>query len=95
MTISDLQQKQYLWLASVGWADKTTPLEDLALIAGEIGEAANECRGKTPTEQFGAELADIVLRVAGLAQKVGIDLEQEILTKMEINNVRGTRGRLK
>jgi len=95
MKINELARKQHDWLVSVGWVGKTTPLEDIALIASEIGEAANECRGEKPTEKFGSELADIILRTLGLAEKEGIDMEAEISAKMAINEARGTRGRLK
>lgn len=78
----------------MGWHNKTT-LESIALIASEVGEATNECRGETPTEKFGAELADIILRTVDLAQSEGIDIEYEVLAKMQVNNERGTRGRIK
>jgi len=95
MQINETAIKQHAWLAEVGWLGKTTPLEDLALICSEIGEAANECRGEKPTSALGSELADIVLRTMGLAVKEGIDLEAEIAAKMKINFARGTRGRIK
>lgn len=94
MRINDLAEKQHAWLVKMGWTN-TTPLEDCALIASEIGEAVNECRGKKPTAEFGTELADIILRTVGVARKNGIDIEAAILQKMEINFARGTRGRLK
>lgn len=83
---------QFDWVESVGWHNKTV-LEALALIASEVGEAVNECRGDKPSEHFGEELADIVLRVADLAEWQGIDLQKKILDKMAINAMRGTRGR--
>jgi NTP pyrophosphatase (non-canonical NTP hydrolase) len=95
MHVNDIAKKQFAWLESVGWASGTTPLEDVALIASEIGEAANECRGVEPTENFPIELADIILRTLGLAEKLGIDMEAAIATKMAINKARGNRGRLK
>jgi NTP pyrophosphatase (non-canonical NTP hydrolase) len=94
-TISSLTAKQFNWLNSVGWVGKTTPLEDLMLVVSECGEAANECRGETLTPNFETELADIVLRVMGIAAKNDIDLEKAILAKMEVNRNRGTRGRIK
>lgn len=78
----------------MNWNNKT-PLEELALIAGEIGEATNELRGIKPTERLGSELADIVLRTMCLAENLNIDLEDEILRKMEINQQRGNKGRVK
>lgn len=87
-----IQIRHYGWVERMGWHNKTV-LEALALIASEVGEAVNECRGEKPTSLFGEELADIILRVADLAEWQGIDLEKEIEAKMEINEDRGTRGR--
>jgi NTP pyrophosphatase (non-canonical NTP hydrolase) len=91
-TINELCARQYDWVERMGWHNKTV-LEALALIASEVGEAVNECRGEAPTEAFGEELADILLRTFDLAQWQGIDLEAAILRKMAINEQRGTRGR--
>lgn len=92
MDIKTLCAKQYDWVERMGWHNKTV-LEALALIASEVGEAVNECRGEGPTDHFGEELADIILRIADLAQWQNIDLQDEILKKMAINEQRGTRGR--
>jgi len=92
MTINELAEKQFEWVERMGWHNKTT-LEALALIASEIGEAINECRGETPTAEFGSELADIILRTVDLAHWQGIDIADEIHKKMLLNADRGTRGR--
>jgi NTP pyrophosphatase (non-canonical NTP hydrolase) len=92
MNINELAAKQYDWVERMGWHNKTV-LEALALIASEVGEAVNECRGEAPTPEFGSELVDIILRVVDLAQWQQIDLESEIAKKMAINEQRGTRGR--
>lgn len=154
---NEIAQKQFLWVESVNWHNKTV-LESLALIASELGEAADECFGDIPSKNFGVELADNILRIADLAavekidlnhyiskasvswrsksiledyaellvdmakwinaarkspleesfslsmgivvkrivemaDKYGVDLENEIANKMEINRLRGTRGR--
>jgi len=73
----------------------STPLEKLALITSEVGEAVNECRGEKPTELLGSELADIILRVLGLAGSLNIDMETEIANKMKINVERGAEYRIK
>lgn len=39
-------------------------------------------------EDFGLELADIAIYLLGIAEIIGVDLEQEILKKMEINEQR-------
>lgn len=92
MEINELAAKQYDWVERMGWHNKTV-LEALALIASEVGEAVNECRGDKPSSEFGTELADIILRVVDLAHWQGIDLSATIKNKMRINEDRGTRGR--
>lgn len=92
MNINEIAEKQFDWVERMGWHNKT-PLESLALIASEVGEAVNECRGDMPSPEFGTELADIILRVADLAHWHGIDLAATIANKMAINEERGTRGR--
>lgn len=92
MTLKELAKRQYAWVESCGWHNKTV-LEALALIASEVGEAVNECRGEKPTKEFGFELADIILRVIDLAESEGIDIEEKVLAKMAVNANRGTRGR--
>ncbi|WP_077287730.1 MazG nucleotide pyrophosphohydrolase domain-containing protein [Cognaticolwellia aestuarii] len=94
MNINQLAKQNYDWVERMGWHNKTT-LEALALVASEVGEAINECRGESPTDNFAEELADIVLRVLDIAHWQGIDIEQELLNKMKKNEQRGTRGRLK
>jgi NTP pyrophosphatase (non-canonical NTP hydrolase) len=91
-SVSELCQKQYAWVERMGWHNKTV-LEALALIASEVGEAVNECRGEVPTENFKTELADICLRTFDLAEWQGIDLLAAIQSKMELNELNGTRGR--
>ena len=92
MDINELAAKHYDWVERMGWHNKTV-LEALALIASEVGEAVNECRGDTPTPEFATELADIILRVVDLAHLQGINLAEVIAAKMAINEQRGTRGR--
>lgn len=93
--INRISDRHHEWLKEMGWVGVTTPLEQLALIAGEIGEAVNECRGEEPTDKLGSELADIILRVLGFAKNLEIDMDFEIRNKMTKNRERGNRGRLK
>ena len=92
LSINSIAARQYEWVERMGWHNKTV-LEALALIASEVGEAVNECRGDTPTSEFGVELADIILRVADLAHWQGINLAEAIAAKMAVNEGCGTRGR--
>ena len=94
MNINELAKQNYDWVERMGWHNKTT-LEALALVASEVGEAINECRGEKPTPEFAEELADIVLRVLDIAHWQGIDIEKELQAKMLKNEQRGTRGRVK
>jgi NTP pyrophosphatase (non-canonical NTP hydrolase) len=57
------------------------------LITGEVAEA-HEALRINDRSNFAEELADIVIRVADLAGGLGIDLEREIIAKMEINKTR-------
>ena len=82
------------WVESVGWHNKTT-LEYLALIASEVGEAINECRGPLHTPYLEEELADILIRVLDLAEELNMDMEYSISTKMMKNKLTGNKGRLK
>jgi NTP pyrophosphatase (non-canonical NTP hydrolase) len=94
MKINEIAEKNYLWVEKMGWHNKT-PLEALALVASEVGEAINECRNEKPSEEFSEELADIILRVLDLAHWQGLDIEKAIELKMAKNEMRGNRGRLK
>lgn len=82
------------WAKSVGWGNHST-LEDLALLASEVGECVNECRGEYPSADFPTELADVILRALGIARKHGIDMDATILAVMRRNATRGNRGRIK
>ena len=92
VALNELAEMQFDWVERMGWHNKTV-LEALALIASEVGEAVNECRGEKPTAELGEELADIILRTIDLAQWQGIDIELEVLCKMAKNEKNGTRGR--
>jgi NTP pyrophosphatase (non-canonical NTP hydrolase) len=94
MKINEIAKKNYQWVERMGWHNKTT-LEALALVASEVGEAINECRNEKPTDAFGEELADIILRVLDIAHWQGINIEEKIRDKMIKNENRGTRGREK
>lgn len=94
MDIKGIAVKQHAWVEQMGWHNKT-PLEYLALIGSEVGEAVNECRGEEPTEKLGEELVDILLRTLDLMEELKLDIPNEIATKMSVNLNRGNRGRLK
>jgi len=61
--------------------------EKIALIHSEVSEAYDAYRHKD-IEHFAEELADIITRVMHLAGVYGIDLEKEIIKKIESNKNR-------
>ena len=65
----------------------TVLLSKLALVHSEVSEAVEALREGDQTG-FNIELADIVIRVFDIAARLGVDLELEIQTKMEINSLR-------
>lgn len=94
MTLNELAKMQHDWVEEMGWHNKT-PLECLALVGSEVGEAVNECRGESPTEKLGEELADIILRTLDFAHAQRIDIDAQVIRKMDINRTNGTKGRVK
>lgn len=59
----------------------------LMLIVSEVSEALEALR-KDDTDNFAEELADVVIRVCDLAGGLDIDIEKEILNKIERNKSR-------
>jgi NTP pyrophosphatase (non-canonical NTP hydrolase) len=56
---------------------------EFGLTYGELAEAFVAYRKQSP--ELGDELADVVIYLLGLAEILGIDLETEILNKIEKN----------
>ena len=59
----------------------TDVYKEFCLIHEEVAEASRAHYKKSPT--VGEELADIAIYLLGLAEILGIDLEKEILKKVE------------
>jgi len=85
LDLNDLKLRHAGWLKSMGWWKNKTILESLMLVVSECGEAANEVRGDKPTDKFEEELADIILRVVGIAGEQEINIQQAVLNKMRKN----------
>lgn len=60
--------------------------EEFCLLYGELAEAYTAYDKKKP--DLGEELADAAIYLLGLAEILGVELEEEILRKMEINRKR-------
>jgi NTP pyrophosphatase (non-canonical NTP hydrolase) len=72
------------------WGDPYEIPAVLALIHSEVSEALEAFRKAQP-ENFAEELADVVIRVVGLAHGLNIDLGKEIAAKTEKNKQREFR----
>jgi NTP pyrophosphatase (non-canonical NTP hydrolase) len=68
-----------------GFNTTDVPLE-FGLLTAEVGEAFTAWRKRLP--DFGEELADILIYLAGLAQTTGIDLSTEVERKLAKNSDR-------
>lgn len=62
----------------------------LALIHSEVSEALEAFRAGD-LENFGEELADVLIRVLDCAPGLGIDLDEEVRIKLAKNRERGYR----
>lgn len=96
--LNAISQRHFKWLCDMGWSSiaDNSPLAELMLIGSEVGEAANECRGKVVTDRIGEELADVILRTLGLMEKLGLNPEMEVAAKMKANITKGKKeGRIK
>lgn len=60
----------------------------LMLCVGELSEAEDALRHKKPMAEFAEELADVMIRVADLAECLDINLTEAILKKQAINEKR-------
>ena len=96
MDIKELTEEMNRFVRSKGWYDKTskrpqTPRNlsiSLALEAAEILEHFQWHEEVKDKEELASELADVALYLLELASVAGIDLEEAILKKLEINRTR-------
>ena len=88
MNINEAVKKAHSIAKSKGfWDDGRTFAETCMLIVTEISEAVQEDR-KSHRGKMAGEIADATIRIFDLAGSLGIDLEEEIRKKMEINQKR-------
>jgi len=89
MNMKDTQKA--VWQNKVDKGFNTTDVNmEFCLLYGEVGEAHETWRNKWPG--VGEELADVAIYLMGLAEMLGIDLEDEIEKKVAINRAREYRS---
>lgn len=103
MNISDWQKEVYRLECEKGWTSPGAPRnigEQISLVHSELSEGLEEERAGRPhlwyqdngkPEGLGPELADVVIRVMGLCEFKGIDLEEMISLKHQFNKNRPHR----
>lgn len=60
----------------------------LVLVHCEVSEAVEEFRKQHRLDHFGAELADIIIRVGQLGVGLGIDMDEQVAAKLAANRER-------
>ena len=96
MHIKQLTEKMHELVASKGWcnADSKRPQTprnlavSLSIEAAEILEHFQFGEEVKDKDELGGELADVALYLLQLASVTGVDLEQAILKKIEVNYTR-------
>ncbi len=88
MDLKELAQKAHSNAKEKGfWEGEKNFLEALMLVTSELGEAAEAYR-KDDWNNVKEELADVMIRIMDLAHGFGINIEEEIIKKMEFNKAR-------
>lgn len=80
-----LQKRVYANKLAQGFNVTDVPLE-FAYAYGELGEAFDAWRKKKGT--VGEEIADVAIYLFGLCEILGLDLETELMAKIEKNEKR-------
>jgi 8-oxo-dGTP diphosphatase len=96
MELKDLTEKMHAFVRSKGWyeADSLRPQTprnlaiSLSLEANEVLEHFQWQGELKDKDELASELADVALYLLQLASVSGIDLEQAVLKKLEINATR-------
>jgi NTP pyrophosphatase (non-canonical NTP hydrolase) len=83
--IASVQRQAWDNKQAKGFNVSDVPLE-FGLLTAEVGEAFTAWRKQLP--DFGEELADVLIYLAGLAQMTGIDLGAEVERKLAKNAAR-------
>lgn len=96
VTIAELTEKMHELVRSKGWYEQDskrpqTPRNlavSLSIEAAEILEHFQFGEEIKDRAELGSELADVTLYLLQLASVAGIDLEQAVLQKIELNKTR-------
>jgi 8-oxo-dGTP diphosphatase len=96
MELKDLTQRMHALVESKGWyaADSKRPQTprnlavSLSIEAAEILEHFQFSEDFKDRDELAGELADVTLYLLQLASVTGIDLEQAVLKKLEVNQSR-------
>lgn len=78
--------------ANISWQGNTL-LEHFAYLLVDMAKWVNTARNLPLDDDFGETMGRVMRRVAEMADENGVDLQAEVLRKMEINELRGVRGR--
>jgi NTP pyrophosphatase (non-canonical NTP hydrolase) len=93
MDIQELTQAMHTFVRDKGWYDANSPrpqtlrnlATSLSLEASEVLEHFQWNDRLEDPQEFAGELADVALYLLQLASLAGIDLEQAIIDKLELN----------
>lgn len=96
MELKELEVRMHAFVAAKGWYDDDSPkpqtprnlAASLALEAAEVLEHFQWREDARDLDALAGELADVALYLLQLASISGIDLEQAILAKLELNHLR-------
>lgn len=80
--------KGFQTVTPADWEDPSLVPIKLSLVHSEVSEALEEWRKEHRLEEFGGELADIIIRVTQLGIGLGIDLDEAVADKQEKNRTR-------
>ena len=93
MNIAELTQAMHKLVTSKGWYAEDSPKQQspknlalsLSIEAAEVLEHVQWSEEIADKDEFAGELADVALYLLQLASISGIDLEEAILHKLEVN----------
>lgn len=96
MQLSELEERMHTFVDSKGWYEANSPKQQsprnlaasLVIEAAEVLEHFQWRDDARDQQALASELADVALYLLQLASVTGIDLEQAILEKLDLNKNR-------